>query len=237
MGLFNIYGLLGLFGKSAKERRAEESRRRAQEEDLEIYSGMRVEVTSDDGRMFLTAKLLDLRGDRAQLQPQTEGNLLAGTEEPIPVTLRGYSSKDGKAVVIEGTIRPGPSGVWQAERLVLIKRSNDRAFFRVDTSIDAGITPMGSFSVEEETCKLLNISVGGACVGTKQRYNVGDKFILRVKLLPDLEPSLMFCQILRIIERKHDYFEYGCRFLRLSTSDEERILQIIFDLQRKRRQV
>ena len=58
--------LFGFF-RSPKEREAEESERRAQEEDLEIYSGMRVEVTSNDGRMFLVAKLIGLRGDRAQL--------------------------------------------------------------------------------------------------------------------------------------------------------------------------
>ncbi|MCI9242393.1 MAG: PilZ domain-containing protein [Lawsonibacter sp.] len=233
MGRFSIFGLFR--GKSAKEKRAEESRRRAQEEDLEIYSGMQVEVASDDGRIFLTATLLELRGDRAQLQSQSEGDLLAGTEEPIPVTLRGYSSIEGKAVILEGTIRPGVNGLWQVEHIVLVKRGNDRAFFRVDTSIDAGVTPMGSFSSKEEPCKVLNISVGGACVGSKLRHNVGDKFILSVKLLPELEPSMMFCQVLRILERKVDYFEYGCQFLRLSSSDEDQILQIIFDIQRKRR--
>ena len=151
------------------------------------------------------------------------------------MTLRGYSSIYGKAVILEGTIRPGVNGLWQVEHIVLVKRGNDRAFFRVDTSIDAGVTPMGSFSSKEEPCKVLNISVGGACVGSKLRHNVGDKFILSVKLLPELEPSMMFCQVLRILERKVDYFEYGCQFLRLSSSDEDQILQIIFDIQRKRR--
>ncbi|MCI9156208.1 MAG: PilZ domain-containing protein [Lawsonibacter sp.] len=235
MGGIRIFGFLQGFGKSAKQKRAEESQRRAKEEDLELYSGMQVEVTSEDGRMFLTATLLDLRGDRAQLEPRSEGNLLAGTEEPVPVTLRGYSSLEGKAVVLEGTIRPNPNGLWEAEHLVLVKRGNDRAFFRVDTNIDAGVTPMGSFSSKEEPCKVLNISVGGIFVSSKLRHNVGDKFILQVKLLPELEPSLMFCQVLRILERRADYFEYGCQFLRLNSADEERILQIIFDLQRKRR--
>lgn len=228
--------MFGLFRrKSAKQKRAEESQRRAQEEDLELYSGMQVEVSSDDGRMFLAATLLDLRGDRAQLQPKSEGNLLAGTEEPVPVTLRGYSSIEGKAVILEGTIRPGLNGLWEVEHIILVKRGNDRAFFRVDTNIDGGVTPMGSFSTKEESCKVLNISVGGVCVGSKLRHNVGDKFILSAKLLPELEPSMLFCQVLRILERRVDYYEYGCQFLRLSSSDEERILQIIFDIQRKRR--
>ena len=93
-------GLFGLFGKSPKQREEEASMRRAEAEDLEIYSGMRVEVTSNDGRIFLAAKLTSLRGDRAQLLPLTEGNLLTRTEEPIPVMIRGFSSRENKADVI-----------------------------------------------------------------------------------------------------------------------------------------
>ena len=54
-------GLFDAFRKSPKERRAEQAHRRAMREDLEVYSGMRVEVTSGDGRVFLVAKLLELR--------------------------------------------------------------------------------------------------------------------------------------------------------------------------------
>ena len=62
-------GLFDAFRKSPKERQAEEARKRAAREDLDVYSGMRVEVTSGDGRIFLVARLSDLRGDRAQLEP------------------------------------------------------------------------------------------------------------------------------------------------------------------------
>ena len=34
---------------------------------LEIYSGMRVEVTAFDGRMLFVAKLMGLRGNQAEL--------------------------------------------------------------------------------------------------------------------------------------------------------------------------
>ena len=77
----------------------------------------------------------------------------------------------------------------------------------------------------------------GVCLGCQARHNIGDKFRLEARLLPDQAPLDLGCQILRILERKHDYFEYGCRFLDLSEADENRILQIIFGLQRKKRQV
>lgn len=225
-------GLFGWFGKSPKQKEAEESERRARAEDLEIYSGMRVEVTTEDGRMFLTARLVGLRGDRAQLQPETQGNLLTETEKAVPVTLRGYSSKENKAVVMQADIRLGANNVWQAEHITLVKAGNDRTFFRMDTNVEALVIPEYG---EEETCKLINISVGGACIGSRVRRNVGDKYLMRVKLLPEAEQSELRCQILRIIERRHDYFEYGCKFLNLREADENHILQIIFDMQRKKR--
>ena len=46
MGLFN------LFGKTAKQTEEEAAAERARRMDLEVYSGMRVEVTSTDGRML-----------------------------------------------------------------------------------------------------------------------------------------------------------------------------------------
>lgn len=228
-------GLFGLFGKSPKQREEEESQRRAREEDLELYSGMRVEVTSDDGRMFLVAVLTGLRGDRAQLKPAIEGSLLTTLEEPILVTLRGYSSKEKKAVILKCTVRSGGKNLWQAEHLSLIKRSNDRAFFRMGTSLTGKMAPVGQMDGPAEECRLLNISVGGACVSTGVRHNIGDKYLLWARLTRDSEPIQVVCQIVRINERRHGSFEYGCRFLDLSETEEERILQIIFAMQRQGR--
>ena len=86
----------------------------------------------------------------------------------------------------------------------------------------------------EEPCTLVNISVGGACISSKTRHDVGDRFLLWVRLLPELEPSMMYCQILRIVTRKHEYYEYGCSFSRMTEIDQEKINQTIFAIQRKK---
>lgn len=228
-------GLFGWFGKSPKQREEEESQRRAKEEDLEIYSGMRVEVTSDDGRMFLVAVLTGLRGDRAQLRPATGGSMLTTLEEPVLVTLRGYSSKENKAVIMKCTVRSGSKNTWQAEHLSLVKRSNDRAFFRMGTTLGGKLAPVGQLNTAAEDCRLLNISVGGTCISTGIRHNIGDKFLLWTKLTPNSEPLQVICQIVRINERRYGSFEYGCRFMNLSEAEEDRILQVIFDMQRQGR--
>lgn len=214
MGLFDWWNKSSNRGK----------RQQTQREDLDIYPGMRVEVSSEDGRMFLAAELIDLRGDRARLKPCMDGSLLTRSEDPVPVTIRGRGKRSG-TVVMEARVRSGPSGIWQAEHLELVKRTDSRASFRIDVDLVATASCSGG---PEEPCRLRNISTGGACIGMEFRHNVGDKLLLRVKLPPETERAALACQIVRINEHRHDYFEYGCRFLELEAADENQILRSIY---------
>ncbi len=223
-------GLFDAFRKSPKERQAEEARKRAAREDLDVYSGMRVEVTSGDGRIFLVARLSDLRGDRAQLEPGANGSLLTWSDKPQPVTLRGYSSKEGRTVIMEGTIRMGANRLWQAERLGLVEQSEQRANIRVGTDLMGSFTLIDRPSVPEECCQIKNIGMGGACIGSQARRDVGDKLSVWVEQLLELEDVPLTCQILRIDNRKPGYFEYGCRFVDLSEETERHLFRAVYAL-------
>lgn len=224
-------GLFDRFRKTAKQTEEEAAAERARRVDLEVYSGMRVEVTSTDGRMFLVARLAGLRGDRAQLKLSANAVLMADSQEAVPVTLRGYSSKENKTVFLRGSVRQGAGGLWQVEHLALVKRNDDRIHLRVDTDGEGVLSLLDGSGGAEEPCQLRNISVGGVCLGSQTRHNVGDKFLLRVDLAG--ERLALRCQILRILERRHGYFEYGCRYSELEASNEERILRYIFKMQEK----
>ena len=110
---------------------------------------------------------------------------------------------------------------------------NDRAFFRLDTNLDATATMFSGLSMGERPCKLLNISVGGACITSETPYHEGDKFLLKVKLLADRPESVIYSEVMRIIHK--DKVEYGCRFLELTEEDETKITQNIFTVQRQQR--
>lgn len=235
MGLFDLFRRLVQEEEEA-ERPAEKS---TEDNALEIYSGMRVEVSTFDARVLFVAKLMGLRDSTAQLHQYSEAMSLKQTEdgepEPVRVRIRGYNDRERKAVYMEGTISPLPQHKWQVEDLVVARIGNDRAFFRLDTNIDATATTLSGLNAGERPCKLLNISVGGACIGSERRYGEGDKFLLKVKLLEDRDPSIMYCQVLRIVDKGQGKFEYGCRFLELNEADEARITQNIFAVQRQKR--
>ncbi len=156
-------------------------------------------------------------------------------EETIHAKIRGYSDHKRKAIYMEGVISPMPQHIWSVEALTLDRIGNDRAFFRLSTNLDATTVMFSGLAMGENPCKLLNISVGGACISSACRYHAGDKFLLKVKLLEDRPESAMFCQVLRVIERENMPTEYGCRFLELTEEDQEQIIQNIFAAQRQKR--
>ena len=63
MKLFNLFG---------KKTDAPPQKTEDDEDELEIYSGMRVEVTAMDGRMLFVAKLMGLHGSQAELHQYSE---------------------------------------------------------------------------------------------------------------------------------------------------------------------
>lgn len=221
------------FGKPEKEtpRKTEETA------ELEVYSGMRVEVMTAEGSLLFVAKLLGLHEDKAELHQYSEAALSLGGEpaEALPVKIRGYSDHDRKAVYMEGSITQKPKRVWGVESLKVVRIANDRAFFRLTTMLDATVTMFSGLMIGERPCKMLNISVGGARLSSSCRYHEGDKFLLKVRLLEERPESAMFCQVLRVIEREDEQFEYGCQFLELTEEDQEKIMENIFTVQRQKR--
>jgi len=208
-------------------------------EDLSVYGHMRVEVTTKDGQMLFVAKLMYPRQHTAELHQYSEAEIplleSCSEAEPLPVHIRGYHDRLRKAVYMEGFISPLPKHIWQVIYLNVVRLGNDRAFFRLDTNLEATATTFGP-NGGERPCRLLNISVGGARICSEHQYYTGDKFLLKVKLLEDREPSIMFCQVLRVIEPKEGPVQYGCQFLELNETDQDRITENIFAAQRKSRQ-
>lgn len=223
-------GIFDLFGKKAKGQPPMETVEEEHVEELGIYSGIRVEVTTSEGQLLFVAKLLGLRGDKGELHQYSEG-VVPENDEPFRVRIRGYVDREKKAVHMEGAITPLQKNIWLVEELTVLKVGNDRAFFRLDTNLDATATMFGGLEMGEKPCRLLNISIGGASIRSKCRYHEGDKFLLKVRLLEDRPISAIFSQVVRITEKDTAEYEYGCRFLEMTEEDQEKITKNIFEAQ------
>ena len=224
MGLFN------LFGKKTPKKTPQKGEKPRDAEEMVVYSGMRVEVMDANERMLFVAKLLNLHESSADLHQYSELAFDPG-EGPVHAKIRGYSDYQRKAVYMEGDIAPAAHKIWAVEKLKISRVANDRAFFRLLTNLDATATVFSGLGIGEKPCKLLNISVGGAAISSAYKYHMGDKFLLKVKLLEDRPVSAIFSQVVRIIEKDGTSFDYGCQFLELTEEDQEKITQNIFAVQ------
>lgn len=195
---------------------------------LEIYSGMRVVVEDLEGQMLFVAKLQDPQKNTARLYQYSATDTFQDTDiTSIPVKIRGYNDCERKAVFMEGDISPKEKHIWQMENLIITRIENERAYSRMNTDIDATVTMSDGENTGEKNCRLLNISVGGANIASEYRYYKSDRFILRAQLVEDHPISVMYCEILRVIEKNSSSYEYGCRFLELTEADQEELTQCI----------
>lgn len=206
---------------------------------LEIYSGMRVIVKALDGKMLFFGKLQDPQGNTAELYQYSEaGNLQYMKFTPFPVKLRGYSDWQKKAVFMEGNLFPLREHTWLLEDLLITKIENERAYPRFQTEISATAVAVGGTDEEAQVCKILNVSMGGACIESGYQYHKGDRFLLNARLHEDRPHSVMYCEVLRVAETGKDVsrFEYGCRFLELDNADQEELTQTIALIAAKQRE-
>lgn len=223
---------LDRFKKKDEDNITEKERKSADIKELEIYSGMRVVVETMKGQMLFIADLQDPYKGTARLCQCSDRGIVLDEELDkvsghLEVRLRGYNHHERKAVLMEGSIIPEDKHTWRIEKLTVVKIENERTFYRLDTDIDGTITAEEGENAGERGCKLLNISVGGASIGSACRYLKGERFLLHVKLLEDGTDMVLYCEVLRVAEKSENCFEYGCRFLELTKASREQIAQRI----------
>ena len=187
--------------------------------------------TAPESLEVVFARMLARQAQEAEQAEKEQDSEEEKQKEPLHVRIRGYNDHERKAVYMEGFITPEEKHTWKVEELTVTRIGNDRAFFRLETNLDAVVTTFGGFSAREQDCKMLNISVGGARILSEQLYHEGDKFLLKVQLLEDRPMSVMFCEVLCVFEREDSKYEYGCRFLELNEEDQDKITQNIFAAQ------
>ena len=247
-------GLFDFFSRGDREKAAPAKPR----ETLTEYSGMRVEVLTEDKDLLFIARLVISGGGGGELQRTSETNVLPewgdsgaaaaaedGTAEeaaaeakpPEPtyhVFLRGYDERQKQAIHMEADMTHYLGRIWRAQNLKVVGKDNDRAFFRQDVGSDGDVTPVDRTGRAPAPCKVVNISAGGACIRTDRIFRPGETLLLKSRLLPDSELSPLLCTVCRVTERKNNMYDYGCRFSELDAATEDQISKAILQLQLRR---
>ena len=200
----------------------------------ELTPGMKVEVLTTENDLLFVGRLT---------LPETGGALELGREsgDPLPqalynskVKLRGFQ-KDSTAFAISGVVTKSSPDFWRVEELAVLQIQDSRTFFRQRTNIDGLTAPSGRPPAKDDrvSCKILDISAGGARFISTASYSLGDRLVLETAPIDWEDPFSIICEIRRVTEIEGEKFEYGCQFINLEGREQERLLRSIFVLQRR----
>lgn len=200
----------------------------------ELVSGTKVEVLTTENHLLFVGRMRVLEGGVLELRRDT-GDSLPQALYNSKVKLRGFQ-RNSQPFCMNGTVGKSSRDFWQIENLEVLQNRENRGFFRQNTDLEARVMPSGHYrgaGREQQECKVLDVSAGGARVLSRNVYLEGDRFQLEAELLPDERPFSVICRVLRVTPRKGFKYEYGCQFEGLSEQEQQRLLRAVFTIQRK----
>lgn len=201
-----------------------------------LYSGMKVEVLTPENSLIFIGLLNPLNGEAVGIISEKGGELPRAHYNQA-VKLRCFM-RNGKAFTLGGNVMKTDPKFWRVEELEFLQNSENRHFFRQNVTLTGSASTKGRLT----GCNILDISAGGVRVELAMLLKRGDSFNLETTLLPGEEPFLFTCQVMRVITPPDPTnitkkYQYGCSFVNLGDREQERLLQSIFQLQRRMLQI
>lgn len=201
---------------------------------LRLQNGMRVEVLSAEGTPIFSGRLRVLEDGILEVRAPEEAYPPPPPVYNQEVKIRGVQ-ENGAAFTLDGNVLASGLRVWRVERWKPIPPPpNLRDAFRQNTGTEGRLrTPTGQMV----SCKVHDVSATGAQIVTSKLFQLETPLRLEITLLPDEPPFSLNCQVKRIqVQSKPGSFSkkylYGCQFFEVPPREQERLLRVIFTLER-----
>lgn len=207
---------------------------------LEVEVGMLLEVLNEGNEVMFRARVTEFDGESIKIENDNGGEV-----PPVMYNsefkLRGHLSDD-RRVVYHGTVCGSTKTMWKMDQLANWFTWEKREFFRQNISVEALVTRVKwtgdakddpPRKEEKFKCKLLDVSGGGVMLACDASYNRGDQLrVGNAEILPENEPFSFRISVRRAEQARYTNL-YGCQFLDMSPSEQDRLVRAIFTLQRE----
>ncbi len=207
---------------------------------LEVEVGMLLEVLNESNEVMFRARVTEFDGESVKIENDNGGEV-----PPVMYNsefkLRGHLSDD-RRVVYHGTVCGSTKTMWKMDQLANWFTWEKREFFRQNISVEAAVTRVkwaadakdDPLRKEEKfKCKLLDVSGGGVMLACDAVYSRGDQLrVGNAEILPESEPFSFRVSVRRVEQARYTNL-YGCQFLNMSPSEQDRLVRAIFTLQRE----
>jgi hypothetical protein len=148
------------------------------------------------------------------------------------------------ALVWRGQIRNSSPSFWALDRLVHCHRKEQRGNFRQTVFQRANVlcvnalyphSRRGEDEYYARLCKVMDVSLGGLQICSQDSFQPGDHLlVMNLWLDESLPQPFVFTTQVRWAEsdNRAAWVRYGCSFEQMSTWEEDRLCNAIFNLQR-----
>ena len=204
--------------------------------ELPIYPGMRVEVLNQNDELLFVAKICRVpRDDFAELEKTDELLYEQGDDEAREVRLRGFNTKLNRGFWLEGNmLRFGQRSntYWLLQKLHVVGQDSGRTYSRACYNTAVGtVRRADQPESESSSCKVSNLSYGGAAIKTAAVFGDDASLLLEIKLRKGKEQGPLLCRVRRITERDDGEFEYGCQFITDTQEMDDRVIRTLLEVQ------
>lgn len=196
----------------------------------ELYEGMRIEVTDQEGMPLVVGRITALGPSSLKLERLPGGLGFKVCSLESAVCASGYDKKM-VPISLRAVVAESSRTVLKLKNVRVETHAENRDAFRLPLSV-----PVSLYRWEDEHCKtpeeclLVDISTGGACV--QSEYVHDEDEVLRIRLkLDDYTPLNFVGQIVRCIEHAPGKFRYGFLFAQLTEEEITSLNKILFNLQ------
>lgn len=197
-----------------------------------LDQGMPIEVMKDFDAVLFFGRLA--AGGAAEL---TVERVPGERDFPVcrngsAVLVRGYDVQTSPVLLL-GRVAYSSGARCTVGMLRRIPYETSRQNVRYPLTPPAGISVLEEGSAQPQPCRLLNISVGGACIVTERAYQAGWPLRLQIGLTGEAgRVSTYPCRVVRAAPRSGDCFEYGLSFTPMGKADHRSLVQDIQAIRR-----
>ena len=153
-------------------------------------------------------------------------------DESYFVTIRGYSFENKKAIHIDGTMVKKNNSIVQIIDYTVNSTKNDREYYRQSVNVN-GLVKSNQRNSSYESCKILDISIGGIKFQTKEEFTKSSILSIKSDILNDL---VLKCEIKRVKNQGMNN-TYSCKFINNDKNTETQLSKIISDIQIRSRRL
>lgn len=200
---------------------------------IDVQVGSKCGVITQDNRILFVGIVQYYNSEQKELVVRLQMGTCSHDNIPYNTILKIQifsSQQNDMFVLLYARIKRYGMDEWVLQLDEVMSRPNQRENFRLRVSNSGVISHEDS--VQQHSCRLVDISLTGVLVSCGVRFELRQEFILNLEqLIPGGSPYTLRCRVRRIVETVP--YAYGCEFVDLTPKQERQLYHDIFALQSK----